>query len=85
MPKEFLEKKGHERKRNNTIIENVCGRKKYLLRAEGPTIIPNLSNSVYSMQDNPYVHFPSKVIFSSRTLMPSVAPELRLHEANPNF
>lgn len=72
-------------KDNNTIIENVQGRKKYLLEEEGPIVIPNLSNSVYSMQDKPYVHFPSKVIFSRRTLMPSVAPELRLHEANPNF
>lgn len=47
--------------------------------------IPNLSNSVYSMHDIPYSHFPSKFFFSINILIPSVAPAFRLQDANPSF
>lgn len=59
--------------------------KAYPLEEKGPHVIPNLSNSVYSMHDKPYAQFPSRFFFSTRTFIPSVAPELLLQDANPSF
>jgi len=50
-----------------------------------PLVIPNLSNSVYSMQETPYSQLPSGHFFSISTLIPSVAPETRSQDANPSF
>jgi hypothetical protein len=58
---------------------------KYLFGTRDPSAIPNLSNSVYSMQVTPYSQFPSGLFFSISTLIPSVAPEIRSQDANPSF
>lgn len=57
----------------------------YHFGTRDPSVIPNLSNSVYSMQETPYSQFPSGLLFSISTLIPSVAPEIRSQDANPSF